>query len=132
MASHDAPRSAYRVRVGDGKRRTELAKLLIGARHRRGWTQSEASERSGVPTRTIARWEAESDARPDAALLVDLLDALDVPRESGFRALGWLPEDQPDPREELRRLMGEMSDDEREQFLIEVLELEARRRRNSQ
>lgn len=112
-------------------RRSALAQLLIQARERLGWTQPEASERSGVPIRTLARWETEADVRPDATLLVDLLDALQVSREAGFRALGWLPDGQ-DPRAEMRRLLAEMTDDEREQFIIEFFEMEARRRRNSQ
>lgn len=83
-----------------------------------------------MPLRTLQRWESEPDAQPEAKLYIDLLDALGVPREDGFRALGWLHDDEGIPPRVLQ-LMAEMPDDELEQFMPELFEYLARRQRNS-
>lgn len=80
--------------------------------------------------KTISRWEAGTNV-PDPEQAIAAASALGLSSESVFRAIGWLP-DGLSPRQELLQLIAEMSDSEREQFVIEVLELEARRRRNSQ
>lgn len=105
------PSSAYRVAMRGSRKepehRTELGRLLIEGRKKRGgWTQAEASEKSGVPLRTLQRWETEPEVQPDAVLLISLLDALDVPRAVGFRALDWLqgPDDDADPDALVKRL----------------------------
>lgn len=109
---------------------TRFATLIRETREQRGWSQQELAERTGVDRKTISRWEAGTNV-PDPEQAIAAASALGLSSESAFRAIGWLP-DGLSARQEVLQLIAEMSDDEREQFVIEVLELEARRRRNSQ
>ncbi|MDH6134285.1 transcriptional regulator with XRE-family HTH domain [Kitasatospora sp. MAA4] len=52
--------------------------MLRGVRERRGLTQCELSERSGVSVRTISHLECAGIARPRAATVKSLAQALEL------------------------------------------------------
>jgi transcriptional regulator with XRE-family HTH domain len=51
---------------------------LKTARERRGWTQEQLAEASGLSQATISNLESNPDARPAFGTVVDLATALDV------------------------------------------------------
>lgn len=67
-----------------------FAALIIGARHRKGWTQARTAKESGIPHRTIARWESGSADRPESELVRKLCLALDIDPRDAAVALGFL------------------------------------------
>jgi transcriptional regulator with XRE-family HTH domain len=83
------PRVAYRQGMASGT--SALAELIVSARKALDWSQERLAEESGVGRRTIIRWETEANAEPLASQLRDVANALRIPAEDAFRAVGWLP-----------------------------------------
>lgn len=56
-----------------------LGSRLAGTRRQLGWSLREAERRSGVPNAHISQIETGTIARPEAATLIRLADAYDLP-----------------------------------------------------
>ena len=56
-----------------------LGRKVASARKQRGWTLREAEKRSGVPNAHISQIETGAIRRPEAATLIRLADAYNLP-----------------------------------------------------
>ena len=56
-----------------------LSAILAAARKQRGWTLRQAERHSGVPNAHISQIETGAIKRPEAATLIRLADAYDLP-----------------------------------------------------
>jgi len=76
---------ADQVRERQLRDRLILARSLKRLRARRGWTQEELAQRSGVSRVTISRFESEAELSPRIETLEKLADALEVDLAELFR-----------------------------------------------
>lgn len=77
------------VRHGAGAGGDSFRAVIRAARKRRGLTQAELAHISGVSRSTLIRWESGEIARPEPDQLNAVIEAVGVPAEDVYRALGW-------------------------------------------
>jgi transcriptional regulator with XRE-family HTH domain len=85
----DGPvRSRHASRAGE-PRSTPLGQSLAVLRVIRGWERQQLADASGVPDRSLERWE-RGDSRPPLAVLDRMIDAMDFPPVALGRTLSFV------------------------------------------